>query len=100
VKRAKLMMQRIVAAGLLAVALVVPRSAPAADVTTVSGAVTYVSKEVVEVEGRRGLITNATSIVSDGHTVSLASVQPGMAAELEIDPAGNALEVRVKGAVE
>jgi len=87
----------IVGMGLL---LVGATAAVAADVTEVSGSVGYVSKDVVEVAGRRGLITNATSIVSNGHPISLASVQIGMQAELEIDPAGEALELRVKGAVE
>ena len=81
-----LMMHCIVIVGL---GLILAAATPAVggDVTQVSGSVTYVSKDVVEVAGRRGLITNATSIVSDGHPISIASVQIGMAAELEIDPA-------------
>jgi len=75
-------------------------AAPAAEVTTVSGVVTWVSTDVVEIAGRRGLITNATSITSEGRTVSLGAVVVGMPAELETDPSGQALEVRVKGAVE
>ena len=94
-----LMMHCIVIVGL---GLILAAATPAVgdDVTLVSGSVTYVSKDVVEVGGRRGLITNATSIVSDGHPIAIGSVQIGMQAELEIDPAGQALELRVKGAVE
>jgi hypothetical protein len=94
-----LMMHCIVGVG-LGLVLAVATPAVAGDVTEVSGSVGYVSKDVVEVGGRRGLITNATSIVSEGHPISISSVQVGMQAELEIDPAGEALELRVKGAVE
>ena len=73
---------------------------PGRDVTTVAGSVTWVSTDVVEVAGRRGMIVPGTSITSDGHAVSLGAVQVGMPAEMEIDPSGAALEVRVKGAVE
>lgn len=72
----------------------------AADVTTVAGQVTYVSTEVVEVAGRRGLFATDTAITSDGRAISLGAIQVGMPAELEIDPSGRALELRVKGAVE
>ena len=93
------MMRRIAA---LALALVVSSGAAAAagDVTQVTGTVTYVSTDVVEVAGRRGLIVAETAISSDGREVSLAAIQVGMPAELEIDPSGRALELRVKGAVE
>jgi len=55
---------------------------------------------VVEVAGRRGLITTGTAISSDGRAISLGAIQVGIPAELEIDPSGRALELRVKGAVE
>jgi hypothetical protein len=93
------MMQRIAA---LALALVVTAGARAwaAEVTQVAGTVTFVSTDVVEVAYRRGLIVDSTAISSDGREVSLAAIQVGMPAELEIDSSGRALELRVKGAVE
>jgi len=94
----QLMMHCIVATALLVVTTC--RPAVAADVTMVTGVVTLVSTNLVEVAGRRGMITTATSITSDGHPVSLGAIQVGMPAELEIDPAGDALDLRVKGAVE
>ncbi|MBM4246736.1 MAG: hypothetical protein FJ148_23570 [Deltaproteobacteria bacterium] len=82
------------------VGLLLPASAPSADVVTTSGVVTWVSSEVVEVGGRRGLIVPGTSITSDGREVSIGSVTVGMPAELEIGSDGRALELRVKGLVE
>jgi len=95
----RLMMHCIVALALMA-SCVIAGPARAADVTTVAGAVTYITPQVVEVAGRRGLIESSTAITSEGRAVSIAAVQVGMPAELEIDPAGRALELRVKGAVE
>ena len=97
--RSRTMMRCIVGLA-MAIGLALPSFAPAADVTVVSGAVTYVSTDVVEVAGRRGLIVPGTSIMSEGRSVSIHSVVVGMPAELEIDPSGQALELRVKGAVE
>lgn len=97
--RRRVMMRCIVGLA-MAVGLALPSFAPAADVTIVNGPVTFVSSEVVEVGGRRGLIGPGTSIMSDGRTVSLASVVVGMPAELEVNSSGQALEIRVKGAVE
>lgn len=91
------MMRCIVA---IALAFVCTSVVEAADVTMVSGQVTWVSPDAVEVAGRRGMISSRTSITSDGRSVSVSSIQVGMPAELEIDPAGQALELRVKGAVE
>jgi len=93
------MMRRIVTLAMLA-ALLSPWPAPAAELVTAQGMVSWVSQESVEVGGRRALLTPTTAITSDGREVSLASVQVGMPAELEIDAAGRALELRVKGAVE
>ena len=93
------MMRRIVGLA-LALGLALPSLALAAEVTMVSGQVTFVSKDVVEVGGRRGLIVPGTSIVSEGRPISLASVVVGMPADLEIGSGGQALELRVKGAVE
>lgn len=84
----------------VAIGVAFPAPARAADVTVVGGVVTYVSGDVVEVGGRRGLIVPGTSIVSEGREVSIASVVVGMPAELEIGSDGRALELRVKGAVE
>jgi hypothetical protein len=93
-------MMRCIVGLAMALGLALPSLAPAAEVTIVSGAVTYVSTDVVEVGGRRGLIVPGTSIMSEGRPVSIHSVVVGMPAELEIDPSGQALELRVKGAVE
>jgi hypothetical protein len=98
-KLGRRMMQCI---AMLALALASLGTAPAgaSEVVEVAGSVTYVSTDVVEVAGRRGLIVTSTSITSDGRSVSLASIHVGMPAELEIDASGRALELRVKGAVE
>jgi hypothetical protein len=85
---------------LIAIGMALPAGAPAADVTVVNGAVTYVTSDVVEVSGRRGLIVPGTSITSEGREVSLKSIVVGMPAELEIAPDGKALSLQVKGAVE
>ncbi|MBY0280369.1 hypothetical protein K2Z84_33975 [Candidatus Binatia bacterium] len=93
-------MMRCIVGVLGALALAFPGAAPAADVTTVSGTVTYVSTSVVEVSGHRGLLEPGTSITSEGRPISIASVAVGMPADLEIGADGRALELRVKGAVE
>lgn len=93
-------MMRCIVGVLAGLSLTLPVQAPAADVTTVSGTVTYVSTSVVEVEGRRGLLEPGTSITSEGRSISIASVAVGMPADLEIGSDGKALELRVKGAVE
>ena len=85
---------------LIAIGMALPSSAPAADVTVVSGAVTYIATDVVEVSGRRGLIVPGTSITSEGREVSLKSVAVGMPAELDVAADGKALSLRIKGAVE
>jgi hypothetical protein len=100
VNRSKLVMMHCIVALAAALVMAAPATVRAGDVTTVVGSVTFVSKDAVEIDGRRGLITSATSVNSDGHPVSPLSIQVGMPAEMEMDPAGNALEVRVKGAVE
>jgi hypothetical protein len=93
-------MMRCIVGLLAAMAMAIPPIAGAADVTVVSGVVTYITTDVVEVSGRRGLIVPGTSISSEGREVSLASVVVGMPAELEIGADGKALELRVRGAVE
>jgi hypothetical protein len=94
------MMRRIVGLALALGVASLPSLARADDVTIANGSVTYVSRDVVEVGGHRGLIVPGTSITSDGRTVSIASIVVGMPAELEIGSSGQALELRVKGAVE
>ena len=94
------MMQRIAALALALLVVLAAASARAGEVTQVAGTVTYVSRDVVEVAGRRGLIVAGTSIVSDGRAVSINAITVGVPAELELDAAGRALELRVKGAVE
>jgi len=64
------------------------------------GTIAFISDSAVEVGGHRALITSRTSIVSDGHAVSVASIQKGMKAEMEVDSDGQALELRVTGVVE
>jgi len=93
-------MMRCIVGLLIATGLALPASAPAADVTVVNGAVTYVTSDVVEVSGRRGLIVPGTSVTSEGREISLKSVVVGMPAELEVGADGKALSLRVKGAVE
>lgn len=93
-------MMRCIVGLLATIGLALATAAPAADVATVTGVVTYVSTDVIEVSGRRGLIFSGTTIVSDGRQVSLGSVRVGMPAELEIGSTGQALTVQVKGAVE
>ena len=93
-------MMRCIVGLAIAVGMAGPASVRAAEVTMVGGVVTYVSGEVVEVGGRRGMIVPGTSITSEGREISIASVVVGMPAELEIGSDGRALELRVKGAVE
>jgi hypothetical protein len=92
-------MRCIVALAMLTI-IMLPYVASAAEVETARGAVSWVSPDAVEVGGRRGLVTPATSITSEGREISIASVVVGMPAELEIDAGGRALELRVQGAVE
>jgi hypothetical protein len=93
-------MMRCIVGLLIGIGMALPTRAPAADVTTVAGVVTYLSSEVVEVSGRRGLIGPGTTIFSEGRQVSIAAVHVGMPAELEIGSTGQALMLQVKGAVE
>lgn len=102
---AKAMMQRGMRSALLPLLLLsllvcAATSARADEVTTVQGTISFVGREAVEVGGRRALVTNETSISSNGRAIALSSLQVGMPAELEIDSAGRALDLRVEGAVE
>ena len=56
---------------LVAIGMASPTSAPAEDVTTVNGMVTYVSRDVIEVSGHRGLVFPGTTIMSEGRPVSI-----------------------------
>jgi hypothetical protein len=66
----------------------------------VVGTVQYATDRAVEVAGQRALIGPFTSVVSDGHPISPASIREGMSADLEVDSVGRALELRVSGVVE
>ncbi|MEW6272525.1 MAG: hypothetical protein AB1689_24875 [Thermodesulfobacteriota bacterium] len=102
-RRIEPMMRRIVTLAMLVAVGTGWAASPAwssDDVDVVRGSVTWVSADSVEVGGRRALLTAGTSITSNGREVSLASVVVGAPAELEVDSAGRALEVRVQGAVE
>ena len=77
------------------------RVARAQDETfTVSGPISWVSEDAIEVGGRRGLIDASTDIRSDGRSISVASLHRGMTAEMELDASGHALEIRVSGVAE
>ena len=91
---------RIFAAVVLAAVLGVPHGVWADETIMVTGPVTWVSQDAIEVGGHRGLITTATDIRSDGHRVTLASIARGMIAQLELDASGHALEIDVHGVVE
>jgi hypothetical protein len=64
------------------------------------GTVGFVDESSVEVGGERGILANGSSVMSDGHAVSLASVRIGMPATLEVDESGRIIELRVTGVVE
>jgi hypothetical protein len=64
------------------------------------GTVGFVDESSVQVGGHRGIMMDGSSVMSDGHVVSLASVRPGMAATLEVDGSGRIIELRVTGVVE
>lgn len=74
-------------------------SASWADVQA-SGSVTYVSADVVEVGGRRALVTAESHVMSGGREVSVTSLRPGMYAEAEIDDSGNLIVLEANGVVE
>jgi hypothetical protein len=65
-----------------------------------SGRISFVSQDVVEIEGARALITPESFVSSDGREISLGSLHPGMVAEVEIDDAGNLIQLRTIGVVE
>jgi len=96
---------RYVAVGLVSTAIVMLESPPrtCADASTpqqYSGTVDFVSDSAVEVNGHRGLIGPKTIVISDRRSVSLTSVHTGMQAELEVDSDGQALLLKVQGAIE
>lgn len=72
----------------------------ATDPVVVSGAVTWISAEAVEVSGRRAILGAGSDIRSDDRTVSWSSIRVGMPASMEVDGAGRVLELRVNGVVE
>ncbi len=97
-----LMMRCIVTVALALLAFGAPSATAedGGDVTLVVGTVTWVGSDAVEVNGRRALVTSQTSVLSDGRPISLGSVRVGMPGELEINDAGRAIELRVRGTVE
>ncbi|HZR82077.1 MAG TPA: hypothetical protein VFD92_13355 [Candidatus Binatia bacterium] len=70
------------------------------DTHQVSGVITWISEDAVEVGGQRGLFEDSSDVRSDGRPVSRASVRAGMPAQMETDAAGRVLELRVNGVVE
>lgn len=78
----------------------VPDPCRAGDPVVVSGQVTLVTAESVSVAGRSGLLGPQSDVRSDGHPVSRASLREGMAVRMELDEAGNVLEIRTTGVLE
>ena len=87
-------------AAALAAAVLVPKLAAAAETTIVTGAITWISADAVEVAGQRGTFGDGSDIRSDEHTVSWSSIRVGTSAMMETDAAGRVLELRVTGVVE
>jgi len=68
---------------------------------TTSGRITFVSQDVVEVGGKRLLVTPESHLMSQGRSISIGSLQRGMqVAEAEFDDAGQIIELDVNGVVE
>lgn len=87
----------LVCAGLIAAAAF---GAGAQEERTYRGVLTSVSSSRVVVGGQPALLTPETLVTSDGRVVSAGSLHQGMTAEVDVDGAGRALEVRVRGVVE
>jgi hypothetical protein len=82
-------------------AWIAPSDAGAEDgVRSISGSVTWVSADAVEVSGQRALVTGESTVTSDGREVSLTSIRRGMPAQAEIDDAGRLIALYVNGVVE
>ena len=75
-------------------------SADPGDPVTVEGSITWVSDDAVEVNGERGLLEPTSDVRCDGRSISRSSIHVGMPASMEMDPAGQILELRVEGATE
>lgn len=75
-------------------------SADAGDPVIVEGSITWVSDDAVEVNGERGLLEPSSDVRCDGRSISRSSIHVGMPASMEMDPAGQILELRVEGATE
>jgi hypothetical protein len=96
-------MFRVWMRGSLAVVLVIGLAGAAtaqSETQVYFGTVGFVDDSSVEVAGERGIVTAGSSVMSDGHAVSLASIRPGMSATLEVDGSGRIIELRVTGVVE
>lgn len=89
----------VLAAVLLGISFPVPVLGQSGNPTYV-GRVSYSASDAVEVSGHRGIFTSESTITSDGRSVGRGSVLPGMIAELEVDPEGRVVELRVTGVVE
>ena len=104
VRRALADLLPFVAAVLLSAAasvgLAAPASADPGDPVTVEGSITWVSDDAVEVNGQRGLLEPSSDVRCEGRSISRSSIHVGMPASMEMDPAGQILELRVEGATE
>jgi len=74
-------------------------SAAWADVRA-TGQISYVSSDVVEINGKRALVTSESFIFSGGREVSVTSLRRGMFAEAEIDDSGELIAIEANGVVE
>jgi len=85
--------------GVLLLASALSKSSFALDESPrlVSGRVTRVDGQTVEVGGQRGVIAEGSDVRSDGRSVAPASIRVGMQAQMEIDARGRVLEIRVEG---
>lgn len=75
-------------------------AARAEEPTVVSGTISFVSEDAVELGGQRGIIDSSTDVRSGGHPISAAALRRGMRGTMELDAAGRALEIEVTGVVE
>lgn len=92
------MVRRISIFVALAIGLAIASEAGAQ--TQARGVVTYSGDGVVEVGGKRLILTPDSHVTSGGRAISPGSVGRGMVAEAEYDEAGRLIELRVNGVVE
>ncbi len=96
-KAAKAVVSALACVALVALAA---SGARAQEQRTYRGVLTSVSSARVVVGSQPARVTAETMVTSDGRIVSLQALRRGMSAEVDVDGAGRALEVRVKGVVE